>query len=529
VELATGVYGDLAGNLDRMRDSGAGFAVVVIEWSDLDPRLGLRSLADGSSDVVPDILETVRSRCLDLAGRLEVASSAASLVISLPTLPLPPVATSPRELAGALEPGLSAATATFAVQVAQLPRAKIVSPDRLGELSPSIGRLDVKSELRSGFPYTIAHASVLAELISRHIAVSAPKKALITDLDDTLWRGILGEDGVDSVSWDLDRHSHMHAVYQRLLHALSKAGVLVGVATRNDPDLVAEALKRSDLLLKADRMFPVVADWGPKSIAVESILKKWNLGPESVVFVDDSAMELAEVQNRFPEITCLLYPTRDDPAVHGLLETLRDLFGKASIGEEDRIRLESLRRADTAYGEGRSDRGNPEDFLKEAGAVLTIRTPCDPNDPRPLELVNKTNQFNLNGRRFTQEDWLRRLAEKQSVSCVVSYRDKFGPLGAIAVVAGRRKEESLELATWVMSCRAFGRRIEHAVLRFLFDQFGAREIVLECQPTDRNGPLREFLGAWSPAPLGPAVRIERAAFQAASPPLYHTIEETPDG
>jgi hypothetical protein len=102
VELATGVYGDLAGNLDRMRDSGAGFAVVVIEWSDLDPRLGLRSLADGSSDVVPDILETVRSRCLDLAGRLEAASSAASLVISLPTLPLPPVATSPRELAGAL-------------------------------------------------------------------------------------------------------------------------------------------------------------------------------------------------------------------------------------------------------------------------------------------------------------------------------------------------------------------------------------------------------------------------------------------
>ena len=117
----------------------------------------------------------------------------------------------------------------------QLPNVRIVNPQRLDALSPPAERLDVKAELMSGFPYRTAHASVVAELLAEPLKPVMPKKGLITDLDDTLWRGILGEVGAHGVTWDLDHYSHMHGLYQQLLNSLAEAGVLIGVASKNDP------------------------------------------------------------------------------------------------------------------------------------------------------------------------------------------------------------------------------------------------------------------------------------------------------
>ena len=151
--------------------------------------------------------------------------------------------------------------------------------------------------------------------LSRNLSVQClfpapPKKGIITDLDQTLWKGILGDAGVDGISWSLDGKSQAHALYQQVLASLADSGVLVAIASKNDPDLVEAALQRPDILLPPSQIFPMEVGWGVKSDAVGRILETWNIGADSVVFVDDSPMELAEVAEKYPGIECLRFPVR---------------------------------------------------------------------------------------------------------------------------------------------------------------------------------------------------------------------------
>ena len=123
-------------------------------------------------------------------------------------------------------------------------------------------RYDIKSDLLTGFPYTLGHASAIGELMACLIENRPPLKGLITDLDDTLWSGIVGEDGVDGISWNLDDHSQMHGVYQQFLSSLAAAGVLIGVASKNDAATVTQAFERPDLLLSKEDVFPVRGSLG---------------------------------------------------------------------------------------------------------------------------------------------------------------------------------------------------------------------------------------------------------------------------
>jgi FkbH-like protein len=392
-------------------------------------------------------------------------------------------------------------------------------------MSPPGARLDVVAEVRAGFPYRLPHADAVGGLLAALVEGPAPKKGLITDLDDTLWAGLLGEAGVAGVTWDLAAGGHLHAVYQRLLAALAESGVLVAVASKNDQALVEDALRRPDLLLARDRVHPVHAGWGAKSEAVDRILRAWNIAADSVVFVDDTPMELAEVATAHPGITPVAFPKDDPAAAWAILERLRDLFGKTAISDEDRLRLASLR--DRGLAEPPVDGGaGVEAFLASAAAVVTLDGRLAPDDPRGLELVNKTNQFTLNGRRYTDAQWRALLARPGAFLLRVSYEDRFGPLGKIAIVAGRAAGGTVTVDAWVMSCRAFSRRVEHQCLRHLFARFGADEIRLDYEKTERNGPLQELLAGLLGTSLpGADLVLTRAAFEAACPVLSHSIRE----
>ena len=282
--------------------------------------------------------------------------------------------------------------------------------------------------------------------------------------------GILGDDGPSGISWDLDQGSHIHGYFQQFLNSLGAAGILIGIASKNDPGLVEDAMRRRDLLLRPDRVFPVIVDWGAKSTSVHRILHAWNIAADSVVFVDDSPMELAEVQSVHPDMECLLFPTRDDQAAYELIEHLRESFGKDRIGREDGIRLDSLRSADSLWARASFDSASTDDFLEKVEAELTVDFAKLPPNPRAFELISKVNQFNLNGRRPTERAWQAYLEDPETFVLAVDYRDNFGPLGTIAVLAGRVQGDSLRLDTWVMSCRAFSRRVEHSCLAALFEK-----------------------------------------------------------
>jgi FkbH-like protein len=246
-----------------------------------------------------------------------------------------------------------------------------------------------------------------------------------------------------------------------------------------------------DLYLPPDSFFPVIANWRPKSEAVAEILRVWNVGPESVVYVDDSLMELEEVRSAFPAMVSLQFPSGAPDKIIQLLEQLRDLFGKPALTGDDALRQNSIR-ANAQFQEAAGTAPAAE-FIKHLRAKVTFDPRKDDSNGRLLELINKTNQFNLNGMRIAEREWLRFLASPASFAVSVSYEDKFGPLGVVSVVAGQRSGDRLDVQTWVLSCRAFSRAIELHVLDYLFRSTGAKAIALGFRATERNRPLQDFL------------------------------------
>jgi FkbH-like protein len=523
VEVRTGLFGDLIGNLERVDSSST--AVVVIEWSDLDPRLGTRILGGWRPAALSDIIDSAMEMGARLERALKNLASRVPAVVCLPTLPLPPLFWTRPAQAGPLEVKLRRSVALVAESLSECPGVRLANAELLNEMSPMAERYDMKSDLVTGFPYSLPHASAVGELLAGMVHNRQPKKGLITDLDDTLWAGIVGEDGVDGVSWSLNR-GHVHGLYQQFVASLAGAGVLVGIASKNDPAIVDRAFSRGDLLVSRNDIFPFESNWSRKSDSVERILKTWNVGAESVVFVDDNPMEVAEVQAVFPEMECIVFPKNDYPGVWNLLRHLRDVFGKSFLTEEDSIRLQSLRAAGLRPRPAESDARELDDFLKASDACVSFEPVSPAGDPRAFELLNKTNQFNLNGRRFDESEWRDIVGDPKTVLLSVSYKDKYGPLGKIAVIVGRPRGRKLHVTAWVMSCRAFSRRIEYQCLQHLFETLAVDEMEFDYEPTPRNGPLQEFFAKLLGRPPQPPIALSRRQFAASVPLLFHRVEGT---
>jgi FkbH-like protein len=524
IEIEPTTYGDLLGSLERFEPRGYAGAAVVCEWYDLDPRLGFRRLGGWGPSLFADIVGGVRAALSRLQRAVEKISAVIPVAVALPTLPLPPLEICvPAQTAG-FEVELWSSAWEFARWCNLRSGVRLLSTAELDRRSAPLERFDLRAELSHGCPYQLAHISVLAEVMSALLAPAPPLKGIITDLDDTLWAGILGEVGVSGVSFALETGAQIHGLYQQLLQSLAERGVLVAIASKNDADLAEQALARPDLLVRRESFFPVEIHWRSKSVSVGRILKAWTIGPEAVAFIDDSSLEAAEVQESFPALRTLLFPTNDPTRLLQFFHTLRAWFGKPTIREEDRIRAQSLR-SNVAMPASAEDPLSREAFLATIDARLSFELSRDQNDERALELVNKTNQFNLNGRRISEACWREMLADREFFLLTVGYRDKFGPLGKIAVLLGRRLGREAAVVTWVMSCRAFSRRIEHATLRYLFEGLDVERISFAFEATDRNAPLREFF-----AELGiqeSVAVVRREEFFANCPRSFHAIEEVP--
>ena len=250
------------------------------------------------------------------------------------------------------------------------------------------------------------------------------------------------------------------------------------------------------------------------------------MAPADVVFIDDSPMEVAEVHAAFPQMECIVFPKGNYKAIWDLLNRLRDCFGKEIVSSEDLIRLRSIRTASTLKSSTSMEERGADDFLLKAEPVITFRLGADVSDSRAFELVNKTNQFNLNGNRISESDWLCFFQDSAAFVLTASYEDKYGPLGKIAVVMGKTAGRKVYVSSWVMSCRAFSRRIEHQCLKYLFDKLDADEIVFDYKVTPRNGPIQEFFAELLEGTPGPStLSIRRSSFDAKAPPLFHRVVE----
>jgi len=519
VDVLTGSYGDLPGNLGLAAASPAVAAAIVIEWSDLDPRLGLRGTAGWSAEVKSNITQTVQRSLDRIASGLTALASRMPVAVAPPSLPLPPIGHTIRAQESLIELELRNQLAQFMLRIAGRPGVRVV------HFPAAEACLDAKMELLAGFPYTLPFASDLAGALVDVLWQRTPLKGLITDLDETLWSGIAGEAGSEGVTWHQEHHTQTHGLYQQMLAHLADCGVLLAVCSKNEPAVAETTLARPDLFVRSEKFFPVCANWEPKSKSVARVLKAWNIAADAVVFVDDSPMELEEVKHAFPDITCLRFDGHAPEKVWSLLGELRDLFGKPLLTEEDRLRGASLRSAAQIAEIGEASAS--EDFLEELKGAVTLDCRADAVDVRPIELINKTNQFNLNGRRIAEGEWRRLLADPNTILAVVSYTDRFGPLGKVAVLVGSRCARTIRISHWVMSCRAFSRRLEHHTLDALFRRGTVEDVEFAFESTARNAPMRDFFQSLGVCPdRDGTIRIGREHFYSRCGVLPHRLTET---
>ncbi len=324
------------------------------------------------------------------------------------------------------------------------------------------------------------------------------RKLIILDLDNTLWGGILGEIGWENLKLGgLDAIGEAFVLFQRQLKTLRKRGILLAIASKNDEATALEAIdKHPAMVLGRDDFVSWRINWKNKSDNITEIINEVNLGPQSVVFIDDTPQERSLVGEMLPEVLVPDWP--EDPVLYPYSLKKLYCFEQLQVTEEDKkrtkmIRGEKKRQASLSGGVSR------EDWLKNLNVTVRIDKLDEKNLMRAAQLLNRTNQFNLTTRRMSGESLFQWVNESPGrAACVVSASDRFGDYGIIGVISFETGNQSLSICDFLLSCRALGRGVEETMLAYAAreaDKIDAasKKVIAEYIPTAKNHPIREFL------------------------------------
>jgi FkbH-like protein len=323
-----------------------------------------------------------------------------------------------------------------------------------------------------------------------------PRKCLAVDGDNTLWGGIIGEDGIEGVQIGEDFPGSAHRDLQRLLLRRRAEGVLLALVSKNnEPEVRALMEGHSGMLLRPADFAAWRVNWRSKSENLVELARELNLGLESFVFLDDNPLEIESMRAALPQVLCVQLP--EDPAEW--LAALRGLtcFDRLEVTREDRERtgmmqVEQTRQAVAA-------RMDEAEFLRSLGLKVSVFRAGPGELERVAQLINKTNQFNLTTRRRTLEE-VRALAASAEYGVYgVRIEDRFGAYGLTGVAVVRREvaRKVWAIDTFLLSCRVLGRQVETAVLAVLAGEAaaaGAEWIEAEFVPSAKNAPAAGFLG-----------------------------------
>jgi|SRR5580658_182361 FkbH-like protein len=359
------------------------------------------------------------------------------------------------------------------------------------------GRLQASRYFVAGkFMVNPQSTAALADWLARHlVALLAPRpvRLIVTDLDNTLWGGVAGEDGVDALRLGVEDGGHGFLRLQRFLLDLHAKGVLLAVCSRNNPeDALAVFERRAEMILRAEHFAEMSINWSPKSGNIDAILERLNLTAPGTVFLDDSAFERGEVRSALPELWVPELPKDPAERVGFLIATGRFTIPRCTaedLARQQMYQVEQQRRG--AQREYRS----PEAYFRSLGMAMRAEPVDEHNLPRSLDLLQKTNQFNLTTRRHGRDQLLALAAA--GAAWVYSLEDRGGPYGIIGlVIAVPDAESTWRLDSWLLSCRAMGRTAEHAMFRQLWTDLrrrGARRLIAEYRPTPKNQPVATLL------------------------------------
>lgn len=372
-------------------------------------------------------------------------------------------------------------------------------------------------------------ATELGTLTGRAIAQSLriAVKAIAVDLDNTLWGGIVGDDGAENLLLDPRSEGRPYLALQRFLLGLKQSGIVLAAISKNEPDAVdAVFAQRREMILKKDDFYDVFVSWDRKSVAISSFAETLGIGLDAVCLIDDSPHERAEALAALPDLIVPDLPL--DPNLRVPFLAASGLFLLPMLSADDVAR--SKRYAEDK--DRRRERGAAID-LQQYLQSLHMRLVARPIDRQSLAraaaLVQKTNQFNLSTLRHQAAAVLD--FSQRADGCAFGYElsDRFGELGMIGVILANARDESLFIDTWVLSCRAFGRGVEQAMFDHILTwgrAHGARTVIAHYLPTDRNKLVRELLLGLGFEASGRNDQFEYYHNDRARAPAHHLQIET---
>jgi FkbH-like protein len=339
-------------------------------------------------------------------------------------------------------------------------------------------------------------APLYGDMVARILAAAQGRsaKCLVLDLDNTIWGGVIGDDGLAGI--ELGQGSTMgeaFAAFQDYARELSRRGVILAVCSKNDEANALEAFeKHPEMVLRRGDIASFVANWSDKPSNIKAIAAELNIGLDSLVFVDDNPFERALVRQELPMVA--VPEVGDDPVDYPRILAEAGYFESLVITEEDRERGGQYQ-GNRLREALRSSTTDLPSYLRGLEMRLVWRRFDAIGLSRTVQLINKTNQFNLTTRRYTEAEVQAVMEDDRAFGLQLRLTDRFGDNGIISIIIGKMQpDDELLIDTWLMSCRVLGRQVEPTTLNLIAEQakaLGARRLVGEYIPTKKNAMVKD--------------------------------------
>ena len=356
------------------------------------------------------------------------------------------------------------------------------------------------------------------------------KKCLVLDLDNTLWGGVLGEDGIDGIKLGGDYPGKAFSYWQQALLQLSRNGVILAVCSKNNEADVLEAWEKNPhMILRHEHFSALRINWQDKATNLHELAQELNIGLDSMVFVDDNPSECELIRQFLPEVTVLDFPEKPYQLMPFFKQLVVQYFRIYQVTDEDKAKTEQYR----ANAMRQAERGrfaDMESYLYSLDLQLEIIPADEHNLPRIAQMTQKTNQFNLTTRRYTEADVQQRLDRGWIVYCM-SVSDRFGDHGITATVFLEPVDDvTISIDTLLLSCRILGKGIEEAFVKTVFNLLrldGYRHVEATYLPTAKNIQTADFFDRMGMACIATdadgAKHYDMALDQVNEIPNYYNI------
>ncbi|MFH1417411.1 MAG: HAD-IIIC family phosphatase [Planctomycetota bacterium] len=354
---------------------------------------------------------------------------------------------------------------------------------------------DPRTAFFARIPVAAEYYWPLAGFYVRHIRplCGLTKKVIVLDADNTLWGGVVGDVGLDGIALGHDYPGNAFVAFQSRILDLHRRGIVLCIASKNEPGTVEEVLdKHPDVVLRSEHFAAMRVNWQPKPENVKQLAEDLNLGLDSFVFMDDSAVECEMMRTVLPQVLTVHLP--EEPAAYaGIVEAL-DCFDQWSISDVDRQRGQ-LYKAEVSRRELQTSVLDMPTFYRQLEMRMTLFVDHKPHIARASQMTNRTNQFNMHTIRCTEDD-IRGFATDPDVNVfTLVLADRFGDNGVVGLAVVRRSSDEWVLHIFLMSCRVLGRTVEQGFVGWIAERAraaGAKVLVAEFVPTVKNKPFAAF-------------------------------------